>query len=352
LSAALGTWLKANMQDSRNTIRFLLPPKGTDNVFHDKELLVLARAVYLAMQWKKDDSAYADLQRKFQTELTTKLKSRFDRFAVLDVWNFADPSKCQFEERAHGAQGDKIPEAVDKIIKQDVFIPEDFEEYVVMLAENSESVGKLLRDLREPRPGGKHCIPWLGEVEIKERVVRLCAESKIAINLRGLDLLQAKPSEGAEEAWNRMKGKIGSGKHLDETTIHRPGTDVLSGGVVLPAAPVGVTIGTVGVTTQFGTTQVGLVATLNGTVKPTEGAELGNLFGTMNGSASVKTALTASPTSGLNLLGQVESWGVGPATPLTNVALRIGKMTGAQLQQLLKNLPDGVTYALEAEKDG
>ena len=37
---------------------------------------------------------------------------------------------------------------------------------------------------------------------------------------------------------------------------------------------------------------------------------------------------------------------------VTNVTLRVGKMTGAQLQQLLKNLPDGVTYGLEAEKDG
>src|SRR5262249_30723727 len=113
LEAGLGTWLKAHLQDGRNTIRFLMPLKGTDRIFNDKELLVLARAVYLAMQWKKEESAYADLQRKFQGELTTKLKGRFDRFAILDVWNFAEPAKCRFEERGHGAQGDKIPEAVD-----------------------------------------------------------------------------------------------------------------------------------------------------------------------------------------------------------------------------------------------
>jgi hypothetical protein len=79
---------------------------------------------------------------------------------------------------------------------------------------------------------------------------------------------------------------------------------------------------------------------------------LGNLFdGTGGATLSNPKPLLAPPTSGLNLLGQIESWGIGPATPLTNVALRIGKMTGAQLQQLLKNLPDGVTYGLEAEKD-
>ena len=238
LEATLGTWLKTHLQEGRNTIRFLLPQKGTDRIFNDKELLVLARAVYLAMQWKKEEPAYADLQRKFQGELTAKLKSRFDRFALLDVWNFAEPAKCRFEERGHGAQGDKIPEAVDKIIKQDVFIPEEFEEYVLMLADNSESVGKLLKDLREPRPGGKPCIPWLGEVEIKERVVKMCAAGQIAINLRGLDLLQARPGESYDDAWGRMKGKIGSGRHLDETTIHRPGAVVLSGGVIQPTATV------------------------------------------------------------------------------------------------------------------
>jgi hypothetical protein len=346
--------LKTNFQDGRNTVRFLLPPKGTDNVFHDKELRVLARAVYLAMQWKKDETAYAELQRKFQTELTAKLKPRFDRFAVLDVWNFADPTKCRFEERTHGAQGDKIPEAVDKIIKQDMFIPEDFEDYVLMLADNSESVGKLLKELREPRPGGKPCIPWLGEVEVKERVVRMCAAGQIAINLRGLDLLQARPNESTDDAWNRMKGKIGSGRHLDETTIHRPNTVAISGGVMQPATAGGVAVGTgVGIPNVGNGAISGAGITSTGSVSPTGGgaAVIGNLFGGSTATTTTKTVHTAAPTSGLNLLGQVESWGVGPATPLTNVALRIGKMTGAQLQQLLKNLPDGVTYALEAEKD-
>jgi len=33
------------------------------------------------------------------------------------------------------------------------------------------------------------------------------------------------------------------------------------------------------------------------------------------------------------------------------VALKIGKMTGAQLQALIKHLPDGVTYALDLDKE-
>ena len=78
-----------------------------------------------------------------------------------------------------------------------------------------------------------------------------------------------------------------------------------------------------------------------------------NLFG--GGSITMPNVSTkpcsAPATSNLNLLGQVESWGIGPATSVSNVALKIGKMTGAQLQALIKHLPDGFTYGLDLEKE-
>jgi hypothetical protein len=347
LGLTLGGWLKTHLQENRNTIRFLLLQKGNPNIFYDRELLVLARAVFLAMQWKKTDPVYADLQKRFQGELTTKLKSRFDRFAILDEWNFADPSKCRFEERSHGAQGDKIPETVDAIIKQDVFIPEEFEEYVELFAENSESVGKLLKDLREPRPGGKPCIPWLGEIEVKERVIRMCTRGQIAINVRGLEMLQARPDESADDAWQRMKGKLGTGKHLDETTLHKPDAVAVSGGKIP------VTGTQTGTGTTSGGTAVGGGTMVVGEGTATTGGTIGhgNLFGGGGGSTVTRTPHTASPTSGLNLLGQVESWGIGPATPVANVSLKIPKMTGAQLQKLIKDLPDGLTYGLDLERE-
>jgi hypothetical protein len=38
------------MQENRNTIRFLLPQKGTGNIYYDRELLVFDRAVWLSMK--------------------------------------------------------------------------------------------------------------------------------------------------------------------------------------------------------------------------------------------------------------------------------------------------------------
>ncbi len=353
LNAALGSWLKTHLQDGRNTVRFLLPQKGTGNIYYDRELVILARAVYLAMKWGDTEPAYRQLKTKFQGELTTNLKSRFDRFAVLDVWNFAEPAKCQFEERPHAAQGDKIPDGVDRIIREHIFIPEEFEGYVLLLAETSDSVGKLLKELREPRSGGKPCIPWLGEVEVKERVIRMCAAGQIAINVRGMELLQAQPGESFDDAWHRMKGKLGTGKHLDETILYLPDAVVTSGGKT-PIVVVSTVGGGTVPTPTAGVTGLGDPANASPATPTGDGGGITNLFG---GSAGVtppvaKTPLSAPPNSGLNLLGQIESWGIGQATSLSNVTVKAGKMTGAQLQQLLKHLPDGVTYGLELEKDG
>ena len=59
----------------------------------------------------------------------------------------------------------------------------------------------------------------------------------------------------------------------------------------------------------------------------------------------------AKPTSALNLMATVESWGIGPFTQVRSVSLRIEGLTGGKLRELLKKLPDGVTYALEVERE-
>ena len=338
----LGTWLKTHLAANRNTIRFLLPQKGSPNIYYDRELLVLARAVYLAMQWRRTDPAYADLQKKFQAELTAKLKGRFDRFAVLTEWNFADSVKCVFEEQPHGALGDKIPDAVDEYVRHSIFEPEEFEDLVEQIATSNGSLGILLRELREPRTGGKPCIPWLGEVAAKERVLQMCAHGQIAINVRGLEMLQLGIGETADDAWQRIKGKLGSGRNLDETTLHKPQAVVSSGG----KATAGEASQPTGNAAQPGTH----VVAAGGQDRPNPAAgNDGSIFepATTKG----RTPHSALPTSNLNLLGQLEQWGIRPATPVANVSISVAQLTGSQLEQLLKRLPDGVTYGLELEKE-
>ena len=362
----LGTWLKEHVQKLRNTIRFLLPKSGTINIYQDRELLVLARAIMVADQWKNQSSEYRGIKTRYEKDLKEKLKPQFDRFALLNIWNYADPKRCEFIVEGVKAQGDKIPNAIEDRIRKEVFIPEDFEAYVLDAAANSDSVGKLFRELREPRPGGKDCIPWLGEIHVKEKLLRVCARGGIAIDLRGMEYLQTKPGEDEDTAWHRMKGRLGTGKHLDETKLLLPQAVPSSDGAGRQADPPvplqpglqpepsdgrpdGVTPPTPPQDDTGNTNRGGYLEEQ----PPVPGAHEpsgGSIFDDPQPTRVARR--TAPATSALNLYAKVsDEWGIGPATPVQNLSLKVGALTGAQLQKLLKSLPDGLTYELDLEKE-
>jgi len=96
IEASLGEWLRNNLQSRRNAVRFLLSRDGSDNIFSDRDLVVLARAVFLAESWKVQNTEYGRLQTKYQKELRDLIKSRFDRFALISSWNFQEPRNAVF----------------------------------------------------------------------------------------------------------------------------------------------------------------------------------------------------------------------------------------------------------------
>jgi hypothetical protein len=333
VEATLGAWLKQHLPQHRNTLRFLLPKKTSANIYFDRDLIVYARAVYLANQWKETDPAFRPLYATYQnSHLRPRLKDLFDTFAILDVWNFAQPEQCRFLIEKHNAVGDKIPKAIDEKIVNELFIAEDFEAAALAHAAASSSLAKFMGDLQEPSIDGKHCIPWLGEVTTKEKVLHLCADGKLSINLRGLELLQAQPGEPEDAAWMRIKGKLGSGKELEQTILQVSGAYPQSGGTLpfqLTPTP----------------QQPATLPSEPGVVPPSK------IFGD-NSSPSTPTLKpfgTPAKTP-VNLLGEVEKWGISAATNVSNVNINVSQMTGAQLTDLLKKLPDGAMFSLSLEK--
>jgi hypothetical protein len=346
IESQLGVWLRENLQSNRNVVRFLIPRDGSTNLFSDRDLVVLARCVYLAERWKTQNPEYGRLQTKYQKELREILKARFNRFAIISNWYFQEPKNCRFYIESHKAEGAKIPDAIDANIRENLFIPEDFQEFIMEAAPNNDSAGKLLKELKEPRPAEKDCIPWLGETLIKERIIRLCAKGLIAINLRGMEYLQVQDGETEDTAWMRMRGKLGTGKHLDETHILLPQNVPVTGGVT-PTPESG------NDEKPFwggsgGAPPVTPISDIGG-AGPTTGGDSGpgGIFG---GGASY-TPFEAPATSSLNLLGKIETWGVGAGTRIRSLELKIDQLTGAQLQELIKKLPDGMTYELGLEKE-
>lgn len=352
----LGRWLKDHLQKRRNTVRFLIPRSGTSNAFYDRDLLVLARAEMKAQEWGAQNAEYRKLQSKYQGELRDILKKRFDRFAVLHTWNFGDPSKCEFHIETLREQGAKVPEAIETAMTNDLFVPEDFEHLVLEAAINNSSVGKLLKELQEPRPAGQDCIPWLGETAMKERILRLCAKGKIAINLRGMEYLQAQSGEDEETAWRRLRPKLSyTGRQLDEVFILPPSAVPATGGAnPQPAPGTQPPSGLFGGGTEPTPAPPGGMSENPGSVPgapdpmPQPG---GGIFGGGASSGAPRMPFAAPATSPLNLIGKLEGWGIGPATPVKAVTIKVDAATGAQLKELLKKLPDGMTFELSLDKE-
>lgn len=351
----LGHWTKNHLQKRRNTIRFLIPRAGSANAFQDRDLLILARAEMKALEWGGQNPEYKKLHTKYQKGLRDILEKRFDRFAVLHRWNFADPNQCIFSVESLKMQGAKIPEGIEQALLNDLFVPEDFEALVLEAAASSTSVGKLLHELQEPRPAGQDCIPWLGETSMKERILRLCARGKIAIDLRGLEFLQAKPGEDEDTAWNRLRSKLSyTGRQLDEVRLLEPSAVPSTGGATPTQPPTGGAGVTGGDLFGGGTTVVPPPTaggnTLPGGVTPPPTSS-GIFGGSAGGSSKPRIAFNNPPTSALNLIGKLEGWGIGPATPVADVSIKLSAATGAQLKELLKKLPDGMTFELSLEKE-
>ena len=343
LGGTLGAWLKKFMGSARNTTRFLLPRKSVtdpslNTIYQDKELMLFARAAYLAKQWQTTEPVYRALATEFNNALKARVSDRFDRFAILRIWNHEDSSKCEFNIEPHGTKGDKIPSAIQEKIRQNLFIDEEFDELVVSFAEKNLSIAKLLTELKEPRGGGISCIPWLGEPEAKDAILSVCAEGKIAINVRGLKSLQTIPGESPDVALRRMKRDFdASGKQLEDTVLSLPGSSPASSGQSPADPPGGPQLP--GITGGPSATPGGgftnpPTATPPGLVQP-----------------ATMMHVTIDPTSGLNLMGKLEALRVTPGTTVRNVSLRVEKLTGAQLNQLILNLPVGLTYGLDADKE-
>lgn len=348
INKQLGRWLKDHLQKRRNTIRFLLPKADSTNAFLDRDLLILARAEMKALEWSNQNPEYRKLHKEFEGTLRDNLKKRFDRFTVLNRWNFSDPSLCIFNVENLKKQGAQIPEAIEEALANDLFVPEEFEELVQDAASENASLGKLLRELQEPRPSGQNCIPWLGETAMKERILRLCSRGRIAINLRGLEYLQANPGEDEETAWRRLRPKLSyTGRQLDEVFLLNPSAVPTTGGSV-PVVPTGGVPGGL-----FGGDQVmpGAAPTVTAGATPVSPEAAGGIFGAPSGTQKQRVILSAPQTSPLNLIGKLEGWGIGPATQVDEVSIKASSATGAQLKELLKKLPDGMTFELSIAKE-
>jgi len=330
ISEVLGPWLKANVNFNRNTVRFLLQKPDLPRFFDDKDLLFTARCALLAKEWKESDSKYTALYKEFDRGLRKELASRFDRYAILATWNFQNAASSVFHVEAHGASGSGIPASVEQRIKDSHFYSaegEDFEQFIVACAGRNETMKQVLLLLRDP-PVDTEAIPYLGDSAIYEQVLRVAARDRIALNVNGT-WYRREAGQSEDDALRFFKQRaFRTGKDLHDVQLGDP-SKIGSGGLAV-APPISPTPTPVEVPPVEPQPPIPPLAP----IEPPPPLP-----------PVIRRSLGAK--SGVNLLGELETWAFADAQKVTQASLTMNGITIKDLRDLCIKLPPKLLAELQ-----
>ncbi|MDB6022250.1 MAG: hypothetical protein JWQ04_2107 [Pedosphaera sp.] len=339
-AAALASWLVANVPARRNTLRFLVPKPGTTPLFDDAELIFQARCGHLTQRAWSTEPRYYNLRTEFDRPITVSLKTRFDRFAILRRWDFQSPGQCVFDLEPVTELATSLPKTIEDKIKADIYDATEFESFVLQFILQPRTVGELFRELAEPPTvPARDAIPFLGDTQTYEELLRLAARGRIAVNVNNTWFTRSHDDEDDEAAYRRIKNRA-----------YRSGPEQRSAQIGLPSvAGGGAVAGTTPPPVQPATTPGGQAPTP---------ATPGQTPATANGvQTSGQTNLplppvpvtrrTDSESNTISLIGQLELWGVTPDKMLTSAKVEFTNLTAQQLRRILQQIPSAHRANLE-----
>lgn len=339
----LGPWLVEHVPQNRNMVRFLLPTAESANLYDDRNLLITARCALLAKEWMQSGSAqeksqYEKLHRKYEGALKADLKQRFDRYALLATWDFQTPTNCTFHIETHDSAGSDIPAAVEKHVIKNYFAPEDFEAFIVQAANQSDStMRQVLAVLREPPLPGEPAIPYIGDQNTYEQVIKLVARDKIALN-KGGKWLHKEAGESVEAAELRLSRAAFCGGR-DMLAVQLGERSQVGGGGVAAISPpmIAPQPGPVpGTSSPFGSQPLPPSTWPPSSPQP-------SLFPPPESAAPIPATpvirQSMGAKTGMNLLGDLEKWALPDAHNVTQATLTFGNISVKQLRELCTKLP-------------
>ncbi|MGI8961537.1 MAG: DUF499 domain-containing protein [Bryobacteraceae bacterium] len=346
LSATLGPWLVDHVPQNRNMIRFLLPRADQPDLYVDRDLLITARCVLLAREWKQNDPQFDKLQKKYEGALSSDLKNRFDRYALLADWNFQTPTLCKFQVESHGVAGAATSDGIEKHLRENHFAPEDFEQVVQEAAGRNEPMRQLLALLREPPLPGHSPIPYLGDVPTFENVIRIVAKGKITLNAAGRWYYR-EPDESVEAADLRLKQKLGQFTGQAMFAVQLGDVSQVGGGGVSVTPPISVPDPTS--IPPFNSQPIS--GGVGGTFPDPQSAAPVLPNPAVPGPASIPLApvirRSMGAKSGMNLLGDVEKWALPDSQKVTQASLTFSGLSIKELRDLCTKLPPKLQAELQ-----
>ena len=355
LNSCLGAWLAKHVQKRRNTIRFLLPAADSQGIYSDEELIYSARCSFLCSPegWGAD-TTYRNLRQDFDRPLRGALKSRFNRVAILRKWDFQQPQNCLFDVEKITEQGGEIPSAIEAKILSDLFDRNDFKNFVLKRAKDSDVVGSLMDDLIEPPPPNMgDAIPFLGETKIYEFILDIAAGGDIVLNVSGTWIGRRAEDISNEDARRYIRSKaFRTGQEMRQIQLGLPGA-VGGGTVTVPAVPAA------GTQTGAGVVIPPEAISGNGNLfPPTTPSDGGIVGGTGEPGGIVgitppatlldtKSKKSAEPATGINLSGYFETWGISSNQLIESARIEFSGLTAQQIKQILQRIPSTFKATLD-----
>ena len=343
----LGQWLAQSVSKNRNMARFLLPKADALPLYDDRNLIILARCTLLANEWKGSEPQYKDLHTRFDRDLRKRLTDRFDRYALLASWDYQNPKACKFHIEAHRVTGGSIPGAVEAHIRDNFFAPEDFEAFIVEASTRSETMTQVLSLLRDPSPGD-NLIPYLGDQTLYERVLRVAANDKVAIN-RNSDWYCPQPGQSSDEAFRMLKQRaMPTGWDWNSIYLGTP-SEARGGGITAPTAETGTVFGGGG-GAPTGTIAQPPTGTTTVAPQPTGPPTIttgGGTAPTVTPSEHHVIRRSLGPKTGVNLLGDLEKWALPDKQRVTQTTLTFHGLSIKEVRDLCTKLPPKVQGELQ-----
>lgn len=349
INACLGAWLVKHVPVCRNTVRFLLLGFGTKGLYNDLDLTYTARCSYLCSReaWGSGDATYRALHKDFDNPFRGFLKDRFNRFAILQKWDFQNPENCAFHIERISKQGGEIPGAVDDKIRSDLFDQTDFKNFVLQRAKDSDFIGSVMDDLTNPPPPNTdEAIPFLGETNTYERILDIAAQGDIVLNVGGEWIGRRAEDTSEKDALRYIHSKaFRTGQEMQQVRLGLP--EVVGGSTIAPGAQAVTSTQPISPPGS----QIGGKPSPVSPYEPADNADGGGI--TAKPTRMAQTKRSDEPATGINLSGYFEIWGIASTQTIESAKIDFSELSAQQIKQILQRIPSNIKAKLEITyKDG
>jgi len=272
--------------------------------------------------------------------------NRFNRFAILQKWDFQNPENCVFHIEKISKQGGDIPGAVDDKIRSDLFDQTDFKKFVLQRAKDSDFIGSVMDDLTSPPPTNTdEAIPFLGETKAYECILDIAAQGDIVLNVSGAWIGRRSEDESDEDALRYIHSKAyRTGQEMRQIQLGLP--VVVGGGAIAPGMQPVTPVQPI----SQGGGQTGGTTPAGGSDGHTGNAGVGGIGEVRVGMTQTKRS--DEPATGINLFGYFERWGIAPTQIIDSAKIDFSELPAHQIKQILQRIPPTIKAKLEITYKG